>query len=117
MATNLDTRAVHAEHFEKECRQTIMSMPAKSINIDYLCATAFPIIDEVGAEVQIGKYGEKYEGVQKVVNVAEQQSKAVFISTNLDGEELLRRYGARTVDRLNHLCRAVVFKDQDSLRK
>ena len=85
--------------------------------MDYLCAVSFPIIDDMGVEVQVGNYGEKYEGINRVLNVAEQQAKAVFITTNLNGEDVMERYGMRTVDRLAHLCKIVKFKQGDSLRK
>ena len=71
----------------------------------------------IGVEVQIGGYGEKYEGVNRVINVAEQRAKAVFVTTNLNGEQIMERYGMRTVDRLAHLCKIVKFKHNDSLRK
>lgn len=117
MATNCAVRAVHAEHLDRPCTPTIEGMPNKPINIDYLCAVSYPIIDDIGVEVQIGGSGEKYEGVNRVINVAEQQAKAVFVTTNLNGEQIMERYGMRTVDRLAHLCKIVKFKHNDSLRK
>ena len=117
MATNCTVRAVHAEQLERSCTPTVVGMPNKSVNMDYLCAVSFPIIDDMGVEVQVGNYGEKYEGINRVLNVAEQQAKAVFITTNLIGEDVMERYGMRTVDRLAHLCKIVKFKQGDSLRK
>lgn len=117
MATNCVVRAVHAEHLERSCAPTVVGMPNKSLNIDYLCAISYPIIDDMGVEVQIGNYGERYEGINRVLNVAEQQAKAVFITTNLNGEEVMERYGLRTIDRLMHLCKVVKFKQDESLRK
>ena len=117
MATNCVVRAVHAENFEKSCDITVEGMPKNSLNIDYLCATAYPIIDDIGVEVQLGYYGEKYEGVNRVLNVAEQRAKAVFITTNLSDKEIAKRYGVRTIDRLIRLCRFIEFKQDESLRR
>jgi DNA replication protein DnaC len=117
MATNCTVRAIHAEQFERSCTPTVVGMPNKSVNLDYLCSASFPIIDDMGVEVQVGNYGEKYEGINRVLNVAEQQAKAVFITTNLNSEEVMERYGMRTFDRLKHLCKIVKFKQGDSLRK
>lgn len=84
-------------------------------NLDYLLKTPVPIIDEIGVENQINDYGEKSEGFNLIINAAERYHRPLFITTNLTVEQLLERYGERTVDRLNHLCRVVEFKG-DSLR-
>ena len=63
----------------------------------------------------VNDYGEKYEGFNAIINAAERYYRPLFISTNLGTEELLNRYGERTLDRLQHLCRIVEFRG-DSLR-
>ncbi|MBR1927378.1 MAG: hypothetical protein IJ840_06475 [Bacteroidales bacterium] len=84
--------------------------------LDYLQRTKFPIIDELGVEMQMNDYGEKCEGFNLVINAAERYNRPMFITTNLTEEQILARYGERTLDRLGHLCKMVKFSGE-SLRK
>lgn len=84
--------------------------------LDYLQRCPFPIIDELGVEMQVNDYGEKCEGFNLVVNAAERYNRPMFITTNLTEEQILARYGERTLDRLGHLCKTVKFTGE-SLRK
>ena len=65
--------------------------------------------------MQINDYGEKCEGFNLVINAAERYNRPMFITTNLTEEQILARYGERTLDRLGHLCRMVKFSGE-SLR-
>ena len=73
------------------------------------------LIDEVGTEVQCTGYGGNYEGFNRIMDNAEAELKPVFISTNLTKDQIEARYGTRTWERLNRLCRVVRFKGE-SLR-
>ena len=84
--------------------------------LDYLQRCSFPIIDELGVEMQVNDYGEKCEGFNLVINAAERYNRPMFITTNLTEEQILARYGERTLDRLGHLCKTVKFTGE-SLRK
>lgn len=84
-------------------------------NLEYMKKTPFPAIDELGVEPQVNDFGEKFEGFNQIIDKAEQQIKPLFITTNLEPEQLLKRYDSRTLDRLGRLCKTVVFKG-DSLR-
>lgn len=109
-------RPVHAEAFETFCKVDWPTQIAKPRNIDYLCHALFPIIDELGVEPRINDYGERYEGFNKIINVAEMKLNPVFVSTNLTSAQLLDRYDARTIERLVRLCRTVEFQGE-SLRR
>lgn len=113
----LHAHPVHADDFEKPYpfASSTMGMDPKMTNLDYLLRCNFPIIDELGVEPMVNDYGEKYEGFNRVINAAERYYRPLFVSTNLSKQELLNRYGERTLDRLQHLCRIVEFKG-DSLR-
>lgn len=115
-ATGLVVRPIHSEQFEKPCKATWPNAGQNPMNIDYLCNTYFPIIDEIGIEPLINDYGEKYEGFNRVLNIAEQKLKPVFVSTNLTPEQMLKRYDVRTIDRLIRLSKTVTF-DGKSYRK
>ncbi len=88
---------------------------SKITNYDYLLKTAFPILDEVGVETKRNIFGEKHESFITIVDMAEQDLKPMFLTTNLTVEELMNRYGERTCERLRNLCRVVEFKGE-SLR-
>ena len=61
--------------------------------LDYLQRCPFPIIDELGVEMQVNDYGEKCEGFNLVINAAERYNRPMFITTNLTEEKILARYG------------------------
>ncbi|MEG2061805.1 MAG: hypothetical protein RRY33_08120 [Alistipes sp.] len=109
-------KPIHADFFETPCKADWATEIQKPKNLDYLCQCAFPIIDELGVEPKINDYGERYEGFTKVINVAEIKLKPLFVSTNLNKEQLLARYDVRTFERLVRLCRKVEFKGE-SLRQ
>ena len=79
--------------------------------LDYLQRCPFPIIDELGVEMQVNDYGEKCEGFNLVINAAERYNRPMFITTNLTEEQILARYGERTLDRLGHLSPKITSHD------
>ena len=115
---NRYVRVIHSQELTKPIPNVIIYSYGQrpDTNLDYLLKTHFPIIDEVGVESMVNDYGEKSEGFNLVMNAAERYHRHLFVTTNLTVEQLLERYGERTIDRLNHLCRVVEFKG-DSLRK
>lgn len=84
--------------------------------LDLLERTPFPAIDELGVEGMYNDYGEKCEGINLILNAAERYHRPVFITTNLTEQQILNRYGERTLDRILHLCRTIKFKGE-SLRR
>jgi DNA replication protein DnaC len=84
-------------------------------HLEHLKKTRLPAIDELGLEPQVNEFGEKFEGFNMIIDSAEQKIKPLFITTNLEPEQLLKRYESRTIDRLGRLCKTVVFNG-DSLR-
>ncbi len=111
-------RAVHAQDMYKEhpYQQYYGYYQRPATYLDLLVKAKYPAVDELGVEGQYNDYGEKNEGFNLILNSAERYLRPVFVSTNLTEEELLNRYGERTLDRLMHLCRTVRFKGE-SLRK
>lgn len=114
---NLYAYPVHADDLEKPYpfAASTMGMDPRMTNLDYLCRCPFPVVDELGVEPLINNYGEKYEGFNRIINAVERYYRPLFVSTNLSKDEMLNRYGERTLDRLQHLCRIVEFKGE-SLR-
>ena len=58
----------------------------------------------------------RMRGINLILNAAERYHRPVFITTNLTEQQILNRYGERTLDRILHLCRTVKFKGE-SLRR
>lgn len=73
-------------------------------------------IDDIGTESINNNYGTKRELFTDIMSDAEQHLKPVFISTNLDGQKVINRYGKRTMDRIIRLCKIIKFNG-DSFRE
>ena len=84
--------------------------------IDEICKSWAVVIDELGVEPQVNNFGERTEGFNTIINLAETKITPLFISTNLTTAAILSRYGERTLDRISRLCRVVNFTGE-SLRK
>ena len=83
---------------------------------DDLKSKKFIAVDEMGVESIVNDFGVKYEPFNRLFNLAENESKILFVSTNLDSGQVLERYGLRTLDRIKRLCRIIKFRG-DSLRR
>lgn len=75
------------------------------------------VIDDLGIEEDVKHYGNQLDPIAYVVQsiydinqVAEQKIK-LYITTNLDKDELTERYGIRVVDRLWEMCDRIVLED------
>jgi len=79
------------------------------------CKWAY-IIDDIGTEEIVNEYGTKTDMVSYAINNAEHYLKPLFLTSNLTKDELIQRYGLRTFDRINRLCKIIVFKGK-SLRQ
>lgn len=103
--------------FNMRYGKLIFPLPATDmLNAKNLLQTSFYCIDDVGTESIKNYFGEKSEVFASVMDDAERHFKPVFISTNLTGQQIIDRYGKRTMDRIVRLCRIVKFKGE-SFRK
>lgn len=69
------------------------------------------IVDEVGDErMDVEKYNIKYWAFEDVVRMCEAESKTLFVTTNLNKNQLTTRYNARITDRLDYLVTAFRIK-------
>ncbi|MCF8218676.1 MAG: hypothetical protein K9J21_06810 [Bacteroidales bacterium] len=84
-------------------------------NYKTLLKRKFVGIDEFGVEPVTNDYGQKFEAFNTVINDAEMKLKPLFLTTNLSSSEINDRYGERTIDRIDRLCKIVKFQGQ-SLR-
>ena len=83
--------------------------------MDEILRSVIICLDDVGTEQVVNDYGVKFEGFNRIVDNAETHQKLLFVSTNLTVEQIVSRYGERTLDRLTRLCKVVQFSG-DSLR-
>lgn len=74
-------------------------------------------IDDVGTESISNDYGEKHDYIQEIIDDAERRQKLLVLSTNLNADELLERYGERTVSRLHAITTPVIFSGDDLRKK
>lgn len=85
-------------------------------NADFILTRRIVVLDDVGAEEQMVKFGERRWVFPEIVDRAEQKENILIITTNLSPDEIERKYGVRTRDRLRAICTPVLFKGE-SLRK
>lgn len=67
------------------------------------------IVDDVGEEPPVNNFGIKHEPFMRLVDECERRSIILVLTTNLDSNGLISRYGERPVDRLDLLCTPVRF--------
>jgi DNA replication protein DnaC len=101
--------------FRTKTNKVLRSVPAKEIGAIEKNDSLFIIIDDLGTESIKNDYGTKIDGVCDAISYAEDASKTLLITTNLDGDALNLRYDKRTVDRLRK-CKVVVINGK-SFRK
>ena len=82
----------------------------------YLDSKVFIGIDEMGKDSIINDYGTKSDPVEAAIDHCEDRIKMLLMSSTLPAEQIQKRYGNRTLDRIKRLCKVVVFKGE-SFRK
>lgn len=72
----------------------------------------YQIIDDVGKEPATFFYGKCSDLLSQIVDRAEQRGQLLICSTNLEPQELVEKYGLRTMDRMNSIMQAVFFSGE-----
>ena len=73
-------------------------------------------IDEMGQDSVKNDYGTKVDAVEYAISHCENNMKLLILTSNLSRKQIVERYGFRVMDRIERLCKLVVFKG-DSFRK
>ena len=73
-------------------------------------------IDDIGTDEIINDYGSKIDPVEFLISDAEDHAKLLIMSSNLTRDMIKERYGLRTLDRINRLCKVIPFTGK-SMRK
>lgn len=69
-------------------------------------------VDDFGVESVSNLFGEKRDIFSDIVDIAEHERKLLICSTNLVPEEITKRYGLRTIDRLKALTAPICFSGE-----
>lgn len=85
-------------------------------NIDEIKGQKLFIIDDAGVEGIGVKYGNRRNALAEIVDWCERSGALMVITTNLTTDQLVEKYGERTMDRLRATTRKVVFTGK-SFRK
>lgn len=87
------------------------------VDVSDILKRKFVALDDIGAEEVQNDYGTKRKLVPEIICSAHDDAgKLLIASTNLDGDQLLSRYGNRIYDRIIYLFKRVQFTGT-SLRK
>lgn len=84
-------------------------------NLDEVLKKKIVCIDDIGTEEISVSYGNKRLAFLEVVDAAEKHGKLLIITSNLNQEQLVQKYGDRTMDRIISTTKRVLFKGK-SLR-
>jgi DNA replication protein DnaC len=85
-------------------------------NLDEVLKKKIVCIDDIGTEEVSVSYGNKRLAFLEVVDAAEKHGKLLIITSNLNQDQLVQKYGDRTMDRVISTTKRVLFKGK-SLRR
>jgi DNA replication protein DnaC len=91
------------------CQKVVKTIDAQTMNddIDTLKRYKLLMIDDVGIERESVKYGNRRQAFAELVDNAERTGNLLIITSNLNGDEIIQKYGARTADRLGAITKGV----------
>lgn len=81
---------------------------------DRVSQRRYILLDEIGVEINVNIYGEKFNPVEWLINASEDNNKALFATTNLNDEMLYALYGKRAFDRLIKKVTKIEFVNKSS---
>jgi DNA replication protein DnaC len=98
-------------------RKVVNCFDAQEMNtsLDEVLKKKIVCIDDIGTEEISVNYGNKRLAFLEVVDAAEKNGKLLIITSNLNQEQLVQKYGDRTMDRIISTTKRVLFKGK-SLR-
>ena len=104
-------------YFKTIYGKILRPIPARKLvkHLDNLPKFAI-VIDEVGQEEIVNEYGTRIDAVEIAISEAEDKNRLLIMTTNLNSQQILERYGNRILDRIRRLCTVVNFQGK-SMRK
>lgn len=102
----------------KYCRKVVRVYDVQDMNsnIDEVLNKHILSLDDIGTEELSVNYGNKRLAFAEIMDATEKHGKLIIISTNLNKEEIIKRYGERVFERIIATTKRVEFKGK-SLRK
>ena len=99
-----------------KCRAIELGMSIKN-RIDYanIVMADVVVVDDFGIENVMNNYGEKYDAVPDIIDIAEKMKKLLIMTSNLSVAGITARYGERTADRLRSITKGLLIEGK-SLR-
>jgi len=67
-------------------------------------------IDDMGQDDIVKDFGTNVNAVEDAISYAEDHMKILLITSNLTREQIKNKYGERIMNRIERLCKIVVFK-------
>lgn len=67
------------------------------------------VLDDVGTEEIFSEYGNKRHSFNEIIDAVEQYGKLAIITTNMSFDDIERRYGTRTLERILATCTPICF--------
>lgn len=95
---------------------SVYDVQSMNRNINEVLKKHIIALDDIGTEDVSVNYGNKRLAFAEVIDAAEKQGKLIIISTNLKGDEIIERYGQRTMERIVSTTKRIEFKGK-SLRR
>lgn len=93
----------------------VYDMNEVNTKIDEVIKRRFISIDDVGTESESVVFGERRMAFSEIMDAAEKRGILLIISTNLNHDDIKKRYGDRVFDRIVATTKRVAFQGQ-SLR-
>jgi len=102
----------------KYCRKVVSVYNVGEMNgkINEILTRNLISIDDIGTEEIVNVYGNKRLAFAEIMDSVEKNGKLIIISTNLDKEALIEKYGFRVFDRIISTTKRVKFEGE-SLRR
>lgn len=102
----------------KYCRKVVACYDAQEMNekLNEVLQRKLLCIDDIGTEDVSVVYGNKRLAFLEVVDAAEKQGKLLIVTSNLNHEQLVEKYGDRAMDRIRATTKRILFVG-DSLRR
>ena len=77
----------------------------------YFGSGSINCIDDIGTEVEANHFGTKMDVMSYVIQAAYGSNRGYHFTTNLNTEELLKKYGPRVYDRLKEMTYMIILDD------
>lgn len=105
------TRYVITAIILKYCNKVVTSYDMIDVNKepDKVLSKHIISLDDIGTEDVSVKYGEKRSIIPEVLDATEKYGKLLLMTSNLGGEDLIKKYGNRTFDRILAVTKRIEF--------